>query len=147
MTLKERISIQPLSFKCVLEVRYLRELPNRAVAVALDTGSPAIKTRVSRARVFANASHNSMPLPQVAERASRTTLGVKHDVCHCRRRPVGAGYWRVSGLGVALYDAINRPGDPVRVSFLEPRPYAKRVYTDANQVCWNKAKLRRAKGN
>ena len=37
--------------------------------------------------------------------------------------------------------------DPVRVSFLEPRPDAKRVYTDANQVCWNKAKLRRAKAD
>jgi hypothetical protein len=58
-----------------------------------------------------------------------------------------AGWWRVSGLGVALYDANDRPGDPVRVRFLEPRPDAKRVYTDANQVCWNKAKLRRAKAN
>ena len=37
--------------------------------------------------------------------------------------------------------------DPARVSFLEPRPDAKRVYTDANQVCWNKAKLRRPKAN
>jgi hypothetical protein len=37
--------------------------------------------------------------------------------------------------------------DPVRVGFLEPRPDAKRVYTDANQVCWNKAKLRRAKAD
>jgi hypothetical protein len=54
---------------------------------------------------------------------------------------------RVSGLGVALYDANDRPGDPVRVSFLEPRPDAKRVYTDANQIRWNKAKLRRAKAN
>jgi hypothetical protein len=55
--------------------------------------------------------------------------------------------WRVSGLGVALYDAHDRPGEPMRVRFLEPRPDAKRVYTDANQVCWNKAKLRRAKAN
>jgi hypothetical protein len=25
--------------------------------------------------------------------------------------------------------------------FLEPRPHAERVYADAKQVCWNKAKL------
>jgi hypothetical protein len=37
--------------------------------------------------------------------------------------------------------------DPVRLSFLEPRPDVKRVYTDANQVCWNKAKLRCPKAN
>jgi hypothetical protein len=55
--------------------------------------------------------------------------------------------WRASGLGVALYDTNDRPGDPVRVGFLELRPDAKRVYTDTNQVRWNKAKLRRAKGN
>jgi hypothetical protein len=53
----------------------------------------------------------------------------------------------VSGLGVALHDANDGAGDPVRVSTLKPRPDAKRVYTDANQVCWNKAKLRRAKAN
>jgi hypothetical protein len=57
--------------------------------------------------------------------------------------------WRdtLSGLGVALYDANDRLGDSVRVSFLDPRPDAKRVYTNANQVCWNKAELRRAKAN
>ena len=37
--------------------------------------------------------------------------------------------------------------DPVRVSFVEPRSDAKRVYTDANQVCRNEAKLRRAKAD
>jgi hypothetical protein len=37
--------------------------------------------------------------------------------------------------------------DLVGVSFLEPRPHAKRVYTDANQVRWNKAELRGAKAN
>jgi hypothetical protein len=37
--------------------------------------------------------------------------------------------------------------NPARVSVLKPRPDAKRVYTDANQVCWNKAKLRRPKAN
>jgi hypothetical protein len=37
--------------------------------------------------------------------------------------------------------------DPVAVSFFEPRPDAKPVYTDANQVCWNKAELRRVKAN
>jgi hypothetical protein len=41
----------------------------------------------------------------------------------------------------------HRWADPVGVSFLDPRPDAKRVYTDANQVCWNKAKLRRAKAD
>ena len=41
----------------------------------------------------------------------------------------------------------HRWADPVRVSLLDPRPDAKRVYTDANQVCWNKAKLRRAKAD
>jgi hypothetical protein len=35
----------------------------------------------------------------------------------------------------------------VSVRLSEPRPDAKCVYTDANQVCWNKAKLRRAKAN
>jgi hypothetical protein len=58
-----------------------------------------------------------------------------------------AGCWRVGGLDVALYDAYDRPGDPVRVSFLEPRSDVKRVYADANQVCWNKSKLRCAKAN
>ena len=75
---------------------------------------------------------------------------IKHDLAI-----VGGGLlgrflaWRdaLSGLGVALRDANNRPGDPVRVSFLDPRPNAERVYADANQVCWNKAKLRRAKAN
>jgi hypothetical protein len=41
----------------------------------------------------------------------------------------------------------NRSADPVRVSLLDPRPDAECVYTDANQVCWNKAKLRRAKAD
>jgi len=41
----------------------------------------------------------------------------------------------------------DRWADPVRVSLLDPRPDIKRVYTDANQVCWNKAKLRRPKAN
>jgi hypothetical protein len=36
---------------------------------------------------------------------------------------------------------------PVRVSLLDPRSDAECVYTDANQVCGNKAKLRRAKAN
>jgi hypothetical protein len=35
----------------------------------------------------------------------------------------------------------------VRVSLLDPRPDVECVYTDANQVCWNKAKLRRAKAD
>jgi len=49
---------------------------------------------------------------------------------------------------VRLVFSIGRWLNPAlirRVRFLEPRPDAKRVYTDANQVCWNKAKLRRAK--
>jgi hypothetical protein len=46
-----------------------------------------------------------------------------------------------------MYDVNDRPGDPVGVSFLEPGADAERVYTDANQVCWNKAKLRGAKAN
>ena len=37
--------------------------------------------------------------------------------------------------------------DLVRLGFLEPRPDVKRIYTDANQVCWNKAKLGRPKAN
>jgi hypothetical protein len=41
----------------------------------------------------------------------------------------------------------HRWSDPVRVSLLEPRPDAECVYTDANQVSWNKAKLRRAKAD
>jgi hypothetical protein len=50
----------------------------------------------------------------------------------------------------AVWDRTTTAGavpDPALVSFLEPRPDAKRVYTDANQVCWNKAKLRRPKAN
>ena len=58
-----------------------------------------------------------------------------------------AGWLRVSGPDVALCDATDRADDPGLVSFLEPRSDVKRVYTDANQVCWNKAKLRRAKAN
>jgi DNA-directed RNA polymerase specialized sigma24 family protein len=44
MALKESIRILPLSFRSLLEMRYLRELSNEAVAVALDMGTPAIKT-------------------------------------------------------------------------------------------------------
>jgi hypothetical protein len=58
-----------------------------------------------------------------------------------------AGGLRVSGLDVALYDANDRPGDLVRVSFVDPRSDVKHVYADANQVCWNKSKLRCAKAN
>ena len=36
-----------------------------------------------------------------------------------------------TGLGVVLYDANN---GPVRVSFLEQRPDADRICTDADQV-------------
>jgi hypothetical protein len=39
------------------------------------------------------------------------------------------------------------PDPVVAVSILEPRPDTKRVYTDANHICWNKAELRRAKTN
>jgi hypothetical protein len=41
----------------------------------------------------------------------------------------------------------HRWTDPARVSLLDPRPDVKRVYTDANQICWNKAILRRAKAD
>jgi hypothetical protein len=41
----------------------------------------------------------------------------------------------------------DRWPDPVRASLLDPRPDAECVYTDADQVCWNKAKLRRAKAD
>jgi hypothetical protein len=41
----------------------------------------------------------------------------------------------------------HRRAWPVRVSLLDPGPDAECVYTDANQICWNKAKLRRAKAN
>jgi hypothetical protein len=41
----------------------------------------------------------------------------------------------------------DRWADSVRASPFDPRPDVKRVYTDANQVCWNKAKLRRAKAD
>jgi hypothetical protein len=41
----------------------------------------------------------------------------------------------------------HRWADPVSASLLDPRPDAECVYTDANQVCWNKAKLRRAKAD
>ena len=37
--------------------------------------------------------------------------------------------------------------DPVRVRFLDPGPDGKRVHTDANQVCWDKAELRRTKAD
>jgi hypothetical protein len=59
-----------------------------------------------------------MGLPEVSKRASRAASGAKRDVAI-----VGGGLlgrllaWRdaLSGLGVVLYDAIDRPGDPVRV--------------------------------
>jgi NADPH-dependent 2,4-dienoyl-CoA reductase/sulfur reductase-like enzyme len=84
------------------------------------------------------------------ERAKRPASGVKHNAAI-----VGGGLmswllaWRaaLSGLGVALYDPNDRLGNLRGVSFLEPRPDAKHVYADANQICWNKAKLRRAKAN
>ena len=41
----------------------------------------------------------------------------------------------------------HRWAGPARVSLLDPGPDAECVYTDANQVCWNKAKLRRAKAD
>jgi hypothetical protein len=41
----------------------------------------------------------------------------------------------------------HRWADPVRASLLDPRPNAECVYTDANQVCWNKAELRCAKAD
>lgn len=53
----------------------------------------------------------------------------------------GAGCGRPGSFDVALYDANDGPGDPVRVSFLEPGSDVKGVYTDANQICWNKAEL------
>jgi hypothetical protein len=40
-----------------------------------------------------------------------------------------------------------RRADPERVSFLDPRPDSECIYADANQVCWNKAKLRRAEAD
>ena len=49
--------------------------------------------------------------------------------------------WSASGLGVAPYDTNDMPGDTAHVGFLEPGPDVKCVYTDANQVRWNKAKL------
>jgi hypothetical protein len=42
---------------------------------------------------------------------------------------------------------VRRWTDPVRVSLLDPGPDVKRVYTDANQVCRDKAILRGAKAD
>jgi DNA-directed RNA polymerase specialized sigma24 family protein len=44
------IRVLPPSFQPAFEMRYLRELSNEEAAVALDMSTPAIKTRVFRAR-------------------------------------------------------------------------------------------------
>jgi hypothetical protein len=50
---------------------------------------------------------------------------------------------------IIVVSAVPAPAlaDPVSTRLFDPRPDAERVYTDANQVCWNKAKLRCAKAD
>jgi RNA polymerase sigma-70 factor (ECF subfamily) len=50
ITIEKRIRVLPPSFQPAFEMRYLRELSNEEAAVALDMSTPAIKTRVFRAR-------------------------------------------------------------------------------------------------
>jgi RNA polymerase sigma-70 factor (ECF subfamily) len=50
ITIEKMIRVLPPSFQPAFEMRYLRELSNEEAAVALDMSTPAIKTRVFRAR-------------------------------------------------------------------------------------------------
>jgi DNA-directed RNA polymerase specialized sigma24 family protein len=49
-TIEKMIRVPSRSFQPAFEMRYLRELSNEEAAMALDMSTPAIKTRVFRAR-------------------------------------------------------------------------------------------------